>query len=88
MKSGSGAFGYQLSEAPTRKRLDIKSLEMEEESKLKHVKTHFMALRELFVNDTANWILLAACLRTQQGIAMSLFTQQYFMIYDRMYEFN
>ena len=64
MKSGSMAFGYQLSEAPTKKRLDIQALEEDQSSKLKHVKSHFQALKELFTNDTANWILIAACMRT------------------------
>jgi hypothetical protein len=32
-------------------------------------------------NDTARWILLAACLKTQESIAMSLFTGEYFRIY-------
>ena len=74
MKSGSGAFGYQLSEAPTKKRLDIQALEEDQSSKFKHVYSHMKALKELFTNDTANWILIAACMRTQQGIAMGLFT--------------
>mmetsp|Transcript_11201 Transcript_11201/g.18841 ORF Transcript_11201/g.18841 Transcript_11201/m.18841 type:complete len:264 (+) Transcript_11201:1104-1895(+) len=42
---------------------------------------YFKALRELFVNETAIWILVAACLRTQQSIAMSLFTNDFFKIY-------
>lgn len=33
------------------------------------------------MNDIANWILLASCLRTQQSIAMGQFTQQYFLVY-------
>ena len=35
----------------------------------------------MFHNDTARWILLAACLKTQESIAMSLFTGEYFRIY-------
>lgn len=38
-------------------------------------------MRELFVNYTANWILLASCLRTQQSIAMGQFTQAFFLVY-------
>jgi hypothetical protein len=65
----SNAIGYQLSEAPSRKRLDIHEVE-DNSFKLHAAREYCFALRELFVNDTANWILLAACLRTQQGIAM------------------
>ena len=71
MKSNS--IGYQLSEAPTRKRLDIQRVD-ENGFEFRIVREYCFALKELFVNDTANWILLAACLRTQQGIAMQLFT--------------
>ena len=83
----SNAIGYQLSEADTRKRLDIKQVD-DNSFKLRVAREYCFALRELFVNDTANWILLAACLRTQQGIAMQLFTQQYFLIYDRQADFD
>lgn len=38
----------------------------------------------MFNNDTARWVLLAACLRTQQSIAMSLFTGEYFRVYPGM----
>ena len=39
------------------------------------MREYFYAARELFVNDVANWILLASCLRTQPTIAMGQFTQ-------------
>ena len=60
----SNAIGYQLSEADTRKRLDIQQVD-DSSFKLHVAREYCFALRELFVNDTANWILLAACLRTQ-----------------------
>ena len=82
------SHGYDLSEAPTHKRLTIDQKEMDE-SPFESVKEYFDALYELYMNEAANWIMLAACLRTQQGIAMGIFTGQFFMLYpDYTYEFN
>jgi len=49
---------------------------------MSYITEYFWALKELFANDTANWILLAACLRTLQGIAMQSFNSQFFSIYN------
>lgn len=49
------------------------------------VTEYFKALKELFVNESAIWILLAATLRTQQSIAMSLFTNDFFRIYPEQW---
>lgn len=85
----SNTIGYALSEAPTGKRLDIKAQKYDEGSKMRIITDYLFALRELFVNDAANWLLVAACLRTMQGIALGLFTNDYFNIYpDKMYEYN
>lgn len=83
IKSGSQANGaYDLSDnEETRRRLDIRRESPDESIKMKSIVEYFKALKELFVNDTAIWILVAACLRTQQGIAMTLFTNDYFRIY-------
>lgn len=51
------------------------------EGRFKYISDYFKALRELFVNESAIWVLVAACLRTQQSIAMSIFTNDYFRIY-------
>lgn len=61
----SNDIGYQLSEADTHKRLNIHDQEFVEPSMFKVFADYFRALKELFVNDAANWLLLAACLRTQ-----------------------
>jgi len=45
------------------------------------ISEYLLAVKEIFLNDCAIWILVAACLRTQQGIAMSLFNLDYFSIY-------
>ena len=80
LKSGSQANGaYEISDS--RRGLDIKRATPDATPKLKYVKEYFQALKELFVNDCALWVLLAACLRTQQGIAMGLFTNEYFRVY-------
>ena len=67
------SHGYDLSEAPTHKRLTIDQKEMDD-APFESVKEYFDALYELYMNEAANWIMLAACLRTQQGIAMGIFT--------------
>jgi hypothetical protein len=55
---------YRLSEASmTKNRLDIKKQKSNSKN-FESVKEYCMAVRELFVNDTANWILFASCLRT------------------------
>ena len=62
--SGSQANGaYDLSEDATK--LNVRRIEHDATPKLKVVREYFSALRELFVNECAIWILLAACLRTQ-----------------------
>lgn len=64
MKSGSQAHGaYDLSMA-SRKELVVNRIEEDKTPKLKYVQEYFGALKELFVNECALWILLAACLRT------------------------
>jgi len=57
-------IGYQLSEDATHQQLDIKAEEYHGPSYSSYITEYFYALKELFANDTANWILLAACLRT------------------------
>lgn len=70
-------------------KLNVRRIEHDKTPKLKIVQDYFSALRELFVNECAIWILLAACLRTQQGIAMGLFTNEYFKIYPEYdYEYQ
>lgn len=88
LKSGSQANGaYELSDAG--RGLDIKRVSEDSTVKLHYVKEYFQAVKELFVNDCALWVLLAACLRTQQGIAMGLFTNEYFRVYPGTeYEFS
>ncbi len=34
------------------------------------------------MNSAANWVLLAACLRTMQGIVMGAFNDRFFTIYN------
>lgn len=63
-------IGYDLSEGPTKKRLDIAKIDDDKTPRLKFVKEYFHALAELFRNDTANWILCASGLRTFQGLAL------------------
>lgn len=50
-------------------------------AKQTHFQNYWKSLMSMFQNDTARWILLAACLKTQESIAMSLFTGEYFRIY-------
>ena len=69
----NNTMAYRLSEASTKKRLDIKQTKPNSNN-FESVREYCMAVRELFVNDTANWILFASCLRTQQSIAMGQFT--------------
>lgn len=60
----NNTMAYRLSEASvTRNRLDIKH-EKQNNKNFESVREYCMAVRELFVNDTANWILFASCLRT------------------------
>jgi hypothetical protein len=61
IKAGSNAFAYEISQT---KNLKIQMKEIEGE-RFKFITDYFKALRELFVNEAAIWILLAACLRTQ-----------------------
>lgn len=64
LKSGSKAnFAYELSK--TGKNLNIKHISEKSSSRMFGMKEYCLALRELFTNDCALWILLAACLRTQ-----------------------
>lgn len=81
VKSGSQANGaYELTEdSATRRRLNIEKKNVNRD--YEWLTDYLKAVREIFVNDCALWILLAACLRTQQGIAMSLFNGEYFQIY-------
>lgn len=76
-------IGYQLSEDGTFNQLKIKDQGLYQgPAYTSYITEYFWALKELFTNDTANWILLAACLRTLQGIAMTSFNTSYFSIYD------
>lgn len=53
------------------------------------IKEYCDALSELMNNEAANWIMFAACLRTQQSVAMSLFTGQFYSLYpEHIYDFN
>ena len=64
LKSGSQANGaYEISDAG--RGLNIQRASEDTTIKLQYVKEYFQALKELFVNDCALWVLLAACLRTQ-----------------------
>jgi hypothetical protein len=78
LKSGSQANGaYELTEdSATRRRLNIE--ERSSKGSFEWITDYFKAVKEIFVNDCALWIFMAACLRTQQGIAMSLFNGEYF----------
>lgn len=50
---------------------------------------YWKSVYAMFTNDCARWLFLAVCLRTQQGIALSLFTGDYFKIYaGREADFN
>jgi len=64
LKSGSQANGaYEISDAG--RGLNIQRASEDTTIKLQYVKEYFQAVKELFVNDCALWVLLAACLRTQ-----------------------
>ena len=63
MKTGSQAFGAYSLETPKDK-LNIR-FQKKDEKYCEKLREYFKALKELFFNNTANWILLAACLRTQ-----------------------
>jgi hypothetical protein len=67
----NNSIAYQLSEDPTHKRLQINNVKEDQFSKPYLIaREYFKAVLELFVNPTANWVLLAACLRTSQGIVL------------------
>jgi len=72
-ESLNNPIGYQMSEQSTKKRLNIEQQSMPGAG-FQNVREYYLAVRELFMNDIANWILLASCLRTQQSIAMGQFT--------------
>jgi hypothetical protein len=59
----NNTMAYRLSEQSTRKKLDIKK-EKTGSRNFESVAEYLGAVKELFVNDTANWILFASCLRT------------------------